>query len=71
MDEEKSGCALRRDDEARDKGTPMFEQTFVDGKRKTKRPATIFLSLLLQCVAIGVSDLDSADLHRSSCRPRS
>src|SRR5580704_3816201 len=32
----------------------MFEQTFVDGVGKTKRPYTILLSFAVQIVAIGV-----------------
>jgi len=32
----------------------MFDQTFVDGRQKTKKPVTVFLSILLQAVAICV-----------------
>ncbi len=32
----------------------MFDQTFVDGNVKTKSPLTVFLSFLVQCLAIGV-----------------
>ena len=32
----------------------MFEQTFVDGVGKTKRPLTILLSFAIQIVAIGI-----------------
>jgi len=32
----------------------MFEQTFVDGVGKTKRPYTILLSFAIQIVLIGV-----------------
>ena len=30
----------------------MFEQSLVDGQAKTRRPATIIISLLLQCLVI-------------------
>lgn len=32
----------------------MFEQTFVDAEAKTRKPWTVFLSFLLQCLFIGV-----------------
>ena len=44
----------------------MFEQTFVDGEAKTKRPATIMLSLLLQLPGDRRADSDSVDLLRSA-----
>ena len=32
----------------------MFDQTFVDGTQKTKKPFTVLLSLLLQAGVLGV-----------------
>ncbi len=44
----------------------MFEQTFVDGVGKTKRPVTILLSFAIQIVAIGILGNHPADLLRRS-----
>jgi protein TonB len=35
----------------------MFDQTFVDGTTKTKKPYTIFLSMLFEIALIGVAIL--------------
>ena len=35
----------------------MFDQTFVDGTQKTKKPYTILLSLLMQVGLIGIAIL--------------
>ena len=32
----------------------MFDQTFVDAEAKTKRPLTIFVSFVMQCLFIAV-----------------
>ena len=46
--------------------TEMFEQTFVDGTQKTKKPYTILLSLSLQIRHHRHRDFDSADLHTNT-----
>ncbi|MDQ2949434.1 MAG: energy transducer TonB, partial [Acidobacteriota bacterium] len=35
----------------------MFEQTFVDGNAKTRKPWTVLLTFVVQCLAIGVAVL--------------
>src|SRR5579875_2542097 len=32
----------------------MFEQTFVDGTQKTRKPYTVALSFILQAIAVGI-----------------
>ena len=46
-------CRYVRVPKMRSEGT-MFEQTFVDGVGKTKRPYTILLSFAIQIVLIGI-----------------
>ncbi len=41
----------------------MFDQTFVDGTQKTKKPVTILLSLALQIGIIGIAYFDPTDLY--------
>jgi len=40
----------------------MFDQTFVDGTTKTKKPYTIFLSMVFEIALIGVMTRPEGDL---------
>ncbi len=42
----------------------MFEQTFVEGANSTRKASSVFVSFLIQCGLIVLSDPHSVDLHR-------
>ena len=46
----------------------MFDQTFVDGTQKTKKPFTVLLSLLLQIGRDRHLDSDSFDLYTDAAQ---
>ena len=49
----------------------MFEQTFVDGVGKTKKPWTVLLSFVVQIVAHRRGGHHPDDLSSMCCRRRS